>query len=94
MSETEPARRMPVRNDVPAKMLSRIAMAAHLAPTSKIFMMTPDQAISCCVLRLYLVSRYSVGDCIPVAILSLAQRGAIRWAPRNVAAATAQAHQT
>ena len=74
------------------KIFKRIAIAANFPPMSKILMIAPLHAIICCVFILYLTTRYSVGDWIPVLILSLAQRGAIKKAEKKVAVATPQAH--
>ncbi|CAM5303978.1 hypothetical protein SCANM63S_03291 [Streptomyces canarius] len=47
-----PVMRMPWFSEMPVKTDSRVAMAAHLAPTSTIFSSMPDQASACCVERL------------------------------------------
>lgn len=39
-------------SETPVKTDNRVAMAAHLAPTSTIFSSTPDQASACWVGRL------------------------------------------
>lgn len=47
-----PVIRMPWLSEMPVKTDNRVAIAAHLAPTSTIFSSTPDQASACCVGRL------------------------------------------
>lgn len=45
----QPVMKMPWVIEMPVKTESRVAMAAHLAPTSTIFSSSPDQASACCV---------------------------------------------
>lgn len=44
-----PVMKMPWVREIPVKTDNRVAMAAHLAPTSTIFSSSPDQASACCV---------------------------------------------
>ena len=57
-----PVMRMPWLRDMPVKTDNRVAIAAHLAPTSTIFSSIPDHASACWVFRSYRFFRYSSGD--------------------------------
>ncbi len=60
---------------------SRVAIAAHLAPTSTIFSSMPDQASACWVGRLYRFFRYSSGDATCSRERSRLMRGANSFDP-------------